>query len=192
MSTLAIDPDAALVLIDLQRGITAGELAPHDAETILRNADRLARAFRDAGRPVVHVRVSFAADGADAPPGRTAVGRPGQRRPEGWDELDERVHREPGDLHVVKRNWGAFHGTDLDVQLRRRGVGQVVIAGIATTMGVESTARAAHEHGYHVVVVEDASGGRDADEHVFTIERVVPRLGHVATTDEVVAALPGG
>ena len=90
---------------------------------------------------------------------------------------------------MTKRNWGAFHGTDLDVQLRRRGVTQVVLTGIATSAGVESTARAAHEHGYHVAVVIDAVADRDEETHRHSIERIFPRLGETGTTAEVLGLI---
>ncbi|WP_369522829.1 cysteine hydrolase family protein [Streptomyces agglomeratus] len=85
----------------------------------------------------------------------------------------------PGDIVVVKRTVGAFHDTGLDDQLRRRGVASVVLAGLVTTMGVESTARAASDHGYEVEFVADAMSGFTADEHDFTVERIFPRFGEV-------------
>jgi len=90
---------------------------------------------------------------------------------------------------VTKRNWGAFYGTDLDLQLRRRGVTQVVLAGIATSIGVESTARAAHEHGYQVTLATDAMTDLDPEAHRNSIERIFPRLGERGTTDEVITLL---
>lgn len=95
----------------------------------------------------------------------------------------------PGDITVTKHNWGAFHGTDLDVQLRRRGVTQIVLTGIATGVGVESTARAAHEHGYHVTLVTDAMSDLDERRHRGSVERVFPQLGETGTTDEVLELL---
>jgi nicotinamidase-related amidase len=90
---------------------------------------------------------------------------------------------------VTKRNVGAFHGTDLDLQLRRRGITQIVLGGIATSMGVESTARAAHDHGYHVTLVTDAMADMDADVHRNSVERIFPRLGETGTTAEILALL---
>jgi nicotinamidase-related amidase len=90
---------------------------------------------------------------------------------------------------VTKRNWSAFYGTDLDLQLRRRGVTQIVLAGIATSIGVESTARAAHEHGYHVTLATDAMADRDADAHANSIGRIFPRLGETGTTADIIALL---
>jgi nicotinamidase-related amidase len=151
----AIDPHTALVLIDLQRGILGSPTQPYAATDVLDRAVRLAEVFRAHDLPVVLVRVTARPDGSDVTPGRTEVSRP-MSRPEGWDLLADKLSGHADDIVVTKRNWGAFHGTDLDVQLRRRGVTQIVLGGIATSMGVESTARAAHEHGYHVTLATDA------------------------------------
>ena len=187
-----LDPSrSALVLVDLQRGVVGRSVGPHSADDVVASSVRLAQAFRDAGALVVLVRVSFAADFADALHGATDEPSGVCERPEGWDQVVDEVAA-LGDVVVTKRQWGAFHGTDLDVQLRRRGLDTVVLGGIATNMGVESTARAAHEHGYHVVLVEDAMSGLSAEDHAFAIERIFPRLGRVTATDEAIAALGGG
>lgn len=186
MSLTTLDPRSALVVVDLQEGIVAFPAEPHSAEEVVERSARLADAFRAHDLPVVLVRVSFAADLSDAPPGRTARGASARSYPEGWDRLLPQL----GDgIVVTKRNWGAFHGTDLDLQLRRRGVTQVVVTGIATRFGVESTARAAHEHGYHVTLVEDAMTDRDAEGHRHSVEGIFPGLGETGTTDEVLALL---
>jgi nicotinamidase-related amidase len=184
----AIDPHTALVLIDLQRGILAAPTQPYAAAEVLDRAVRLAEAFRAHDQPVVLVRVTARADGADLVPGRTEVPRP-SGRPEGWDPLADELTGHADDIVVTKRNWGAFHGTDLDVQLRRRGVTQIVLGGIATSMGVESTARAAHEHGYHVTLARDAMADMSAETHRNSVERIFPRLGETGTTDEILALL---
>lgn len=192
MSVSHLDPaSTALVLVDLRRGVVGLPVAPHSADEVVAHAARLASAFRMAGAPVVLVRVSFHADGADAL--ATLVDEPSARRerPAGFDEIVDGL-REPGDVLVTKRQWGAFHGTDLDLQLRRRGIDTVVLGGIATNMGVESTARPAHEHGYHVVLVEDATSALHADDHAFAFTRIFPRLGRVASTAQVLAALGAG
>jgi nicotinamidase-related amidase len=189
MPLTTLDPRTALVVVDLQKGVLGIDTQPYPAEQVLERSSALAEAFRARDLPVVLVRVSFAPDGADAPPGRTEVAsRGGVTRPEGWDELDPSLQHE-GDLVVTKRNWGAFHGTDLDVLLRRRGVTQVVLTGIATSAGVESTARAAHEHGYHVTLVTDAMADRSPEVHAHSTEQVFPRLGETGTTAEVLALL---
>jgi nicotinamidase-related amidase len=184
MSLTTLDPRSALVVIDLQAGVLGMSTQPHTADEVLQRSTELADAFRAQGLPVVLVRVSFAADGADAPPGRTEITRTNMSRPEGWDTLVPELVRD-GDIVVTKRNWGAFHGTDLDVQLRRRGVTQVVLTGIATSAGVESTARAAHEHGYNVTLVTDAMADADPEIHRHSVERIFPRLGETGTTAQV-------
>jgi nicotinamidase-related amidase len=138
---------------------------------------------------VVLVRVSFAGDGGDLVPGRTEAGGAAGPRPEGWDAIVDELAGHPGDITVTKHNWGAFHGTDLDVQLRRRGVTQIVLTGIATGIGVESTARAAHEHGYHVTLVTDAMTDLDADTHDNSVRRIFPRLGETGSTAELLQLL---
>ena len=189
MSLTTLDPRTALVVVDLQQGITATPTEPYPAREVVERSARLADAFRAHDLPVVLVRVTFAPDGADAPPGRTSEGtRPGSR-PEGWDRIVPELNARESDILVTKRNWGAFHGTDLDVHLRRRGVTQVVITGIATRFGVESTARSAHEHGYHVTLAVDAMADRDADGHRASVRGIFPRLGETGTTDEVLALL---
>jgi nicotinamidase-related amidase len=176
----------ALVLVDLQKGIVARQFAPYSGEAVLAKGKELARRFRGAKSPVVLVNVAFAPDLGDAL--KAPVDRPMQAPPGGfpkdWSELADGL-AEASDLKVTKRQWGAFHGTDLDLQLRRRGVTTVVIGGIATNMGVESTARAAHEHGYAVVLAEDAATTFSAEMHAFAFEHVFPHLGRVARADEI-------
>ncbi|GGS42838.1 isochorismatase family protein [Streptomyces griseoviridis] len=189
MTLTTLDPRTALVVIDLQAGIVAAPVAPHTGAEVVARSAELADAFRARKLPVVLVRVSFGADGADVPPGRTETTGSGAPRPEGWDVIVDELAGHPGDITVTKHNWGAFHGTDLDVQLRRRGVTQIVLTGIATGVGVESTARAAHEHGYHVTLVTDAMSDLDERRHRGSVERVFPQLGETGTTDEVLELL---
>ncbi|MGW3288542.1 hydrolase [Streptomyces sp. NPDC001002] len=189
MTVTALDPRTALVVIDLQAGIVGAPTQPYSGEEVVARTVALADAFRDRGLPVVLVRVSFAADGADAPSGRTeAAGRTGTP-PEGWDLIVGELAGHAGDITVTKHNWGAFHGTDLDVQLRRRGVTQIVLTGIATSIGVESTARAAYEHGYHVTLATDAMSDLSAEAHDNSVERIFPRLGERGTTAEILELL---
>jgi nicotinamidase-related amidase len=190
MAVSTLDPRTALVVIDLQNGIVGIPTEPHSGPEVVGRAVELADAFRAHGLPVVLVRVSFAADGADATPGRTES--PAARaldRPAGWDAVVDELSGRPADIVVTKRNWGAFHGTDLDVQLRRRGVTQIVLAGIATSAGVESTARAAHEHGYHVTLATDAMADRSAETHEHSVRRIFPRLGETGSTAEILELL---
>lgn len=184
MPVTTIDPKPALVVIDLQKGILTAPTV-HPVDGILDRAASLATAFRRHGLPVVLVNVAGGA------PGRTEAGAraSGQTRPADWADLAEELDVRPGDHLVTKHRWGAFHGTGLDELLQGLGVTQVVLAGIATSLGVESTARAAHEHGYHVVLATDAMTDLDADAHENSIGRIFPRLGETASTGEIVDVL---
>jgi nicotinamidase-related amidase len=109
--------------------------------------------------------------------------------PEDWDVIVDDLVGHPDDITVTKRTWGAFHGTDLDLQLRRRGVTQIVLAGLTTSIGVESTARAAYEHGYHVTLATDAMADLDVRSHRNSIERIFPLLGETGHTSEIIHML---
>lgn len=181
-----LDPNAtALVLIDLQRGIVAAPTQPRPAADVVHNAVRLTDAARRRGVLVVLVHVSFAADGADIL--RTDVDEkpPALTQTPGWDELVDEL-RPKADLVVTKRQWGAFYGTPLDLELRRRGRTAIVLGGISTNFGVESTARNAWERNYQLLLVEDAMASRSTEDHTFAVTRIFPRLGRVCSTEEVV------
>jgi len=187
MPVTTLEKKTALVVIDLQNGVVAAPTTPYAGPEVVARAAALADAFRAHDAPVVLVRVTAAADGADTVPGRTEAGLGGSHVwPEGWDVIVDDLAGHPGDIQVTKRNWGAFHGTDLDLQLRRRGVTQIVLTGVATSIGVESTARAAHEHGYHVTLATDAMADLHPDAHRNSIERIFPRLGETGTTAEII------
>ncbi len=140
---------------------------------------------------MVLVRVGWSADFADAP--RQPVDRPAPTPPGGMPAgaLDQPAELEvaPTDLQILKRQWGAFYGTELDLQLRRRGITTLVLGGISTHVGVESTARAAWEHGYALVLAEDAMSSNDAAMHRSSVENVFPRLGRVRDTGTILSAL---
>ena len=187
---LALDPaTTALVLIDLQQGILPYAKAPYDGAAVLARAVPLAAAFRAVKSPVVLVKVGFSADGGDALKAIVDAPNPPGAPPAHWLADTPELPPQPGDIHILKRQWGAFHGTELDLQLRRRGIKTIVLAGIATSIGVESTARFAWELGYDIVFAEDATSGPDAAMHANSFEKVFPRLGRVRTTADVLAAL---
>lgn len=188
----ALNLDAAttaLVLIDLQQGILAYAKAPRDAAAVLANAVPLADAFRAAKAPVVLVKVGFSDDGGDVLKARVDAPNPPGAPPANWLDQPSELPSRPGDLHILKRQWGAFYGTELDLQLRRRGIKTIVLAGIATSVGVESTARNAWELGYDIVFAEDATSGPDAASHAHSFEKIFPRIGRVRQTAQVLAAL---
>jgi nicotinamidase-related amidase len=187
---LTLDPaTTALVLIDLQQGILAYAKAPYDAAAVLARAVPLAEAFRAAKSPVVRVKVGFSADGGDQLKSLVDAPNPPGPAPANWMADPAELPAKPGDIPILKRQWGAFHGTELDLQLRRRGVRTIVLAGIATSIGVESTGRFAWELGYDIVFVEDATSGQDAAMHENSFRKVFPRLGRVRSTADVLAAL---
>jgi nicotinamidase-related amidase len=187
---LNLDPaTTALVLIDLQQGILPYAKAPRDASAVLASAVPLVAVFRQVKSPVVRVKVGWSADGGDALKATVDAPNPPGSLPADWLADPAELPTQPGDIAIVKRQWGAFHGTELDLQLRRRGIRTIVLAGIATSIGVESTARYAWELGYDIVFAEDATSGPDAAMHANSFEKVFPRLGRVRTTADVLAAL---
>lgn len=185
-----LDPrHTALVLIDLQKGILPFAGGPHTAAKVVERAAALAKRFREQGSPVVLVRVGFSADGGDLL--RQTVDQPSPAlppNPEWWDYPAE-LKVADNDIHVIKRQWGAFYGTDLELQLRRRGIEQFVMAGIATNIGVESTARNAWELGFGLIFAEDAMSSGSAEQHAFAVETIFPRLGRVRSTEQIMQAL---
>lgn len=180
MTVSTIDPKPALVVIDLQKGL-AGAVPPGVTE----RAARLAQAFRRRGLPVVLVNVTGGAAG------RTEVARSDrdQPRPAGFAELMDELAAAPGDIRVTKRRVSAFHDTGLDTHLRDLGVTQIVLAGVATGSGVESTARSGRDHGYHVVVATDAVADPDEVIHRHSVERIFPKIGETGTAAEIIALL---
>ena len=181
MPLTKLDDTSALVVIDLQKGIV-GLPCAHPADEIVGRAARLASAFRGRGLPVVLVNVAGRA------PGRTEV-QFNFTPPADWTELVPELDRQPSDYTVTKQQIGAFYGTALEQILRRHGVTQVVLAGAATSSGVEATARNAYDHGYNVTLVVDAMTDLSADAHRHSVETIFPRLGETATTDDVIRSL---
>jgi len=175
MPLTKLDTTAALIVIDLQKGIV-GLPTVHPAGEIVGRAAQLARAFRERGLPVVLVNVAGRA------PGRTDAGAPKFSFPPDWTELVPELERQSSDHLVSKQRVGAFIGTSLDEYLRQRGVTQVFVTGVATSVGVEATARSAYDYGYNVVLVVDAMTDRDADSHRHSVEKIFPRLGETDTT----------
>ncbi|WP_194896487.1 isochorismatase family protein [Catenulispora pinisilvae] len=202
MALATLDPKTALVLIDLQRGIVAPLAVPYTGTDVVARGKELADAFRAHGLPVVLVNVAFSPDFADAPQGRDdETPGPDSAEGEGAGESDDEgfpadfavivdeLGAQDGDIRVTKHQWGAFHGTDLDTQLRRRGVTQIVLAGLVTSRGVDTTAREAYAHNYSVAFAVDAMADRGIEVHENAVERIFPQIGQRATTAEVLETL---
>jgi len=182
MAMTTLDPITALIVIDLQKGIV-GMPTAHPAAEIVARAAELARAFRRHHLPVVLVNVTGGA------PGRVEQTRSTAGRPADWAELVPELGQHPTDYLVTKRTWGAFTNTGLRESLEKLGVTEVVIAGIATSAGVESTARFAHELGFNVAFAVDAMTDASLEAHTNSITRIFPRLGETGTTAEIIKLL---
>jgi nicotinamidase-related amidase len=178
-----LDTKTAFISIDLQKGLLGLSTARPLAE-VAQQAGRLAAAFRAHGLPVILVNVAGAAPGrTEAPP------RLRGERPPDWTEMLPELGQQPSDLVVTKRTWGAFTGTGLEALLRERGVTQVVIGGVATSAGVESTARHAHELGFNVVLATDAMTDASAEAHAHALADIFPRISETGSVDQILALL---
>jgi nicotinamidase-related amidase len=185
MPITELDPTTALVVIDLQTGTLSNPMV-HPIADVIGNTVQLLAGFRSRELPVVLAT----ADGS--PAGRNDYGPGGAREwPAAATALIPELEQSATDATVTRRAWDAFSGSDLHEQLQSRGVTQVVLAGVATSFGVESTARRAYDLGYHVVVVTDAVTDLRAESHENSVTRVFPALGQTGTTAELLEALQG-
>jgi nicotinamidase-related amidase len=183
-----LDPATALILIDLQDGITALPTVDPSDQIVARGA-RLADAFRAHKKLVVATRVAFSPDGGDVLRTRTAANRGGPTPTPDYGEFRSELKLSNGDIPITKRGWNAFYGTELDLELRRRKITGIVLAGISTSIGVESAARAANERGYELTIVTDAVTDTARGAHLNSLEVIFPRIAELATTDDVLSAL---
>jgi nicotinamidase-related amidase len=186
-----LDPASVLILIDLQHGITALPTVDPSDQIVGRGA-RLAHAFRAHNKLVAATRVAFSADGGDVIKTRTAANGFKPTPASDWAEFHTELNLGDGDISITKRGWNAFYGTELDLELRRRKITGIVLAGISTSIGVESAARAANERGYELTIVTDAVTDTSERAHFNSLEVIFPRIAELATTDEVLAAIENG
>lgn len=184
-----IKPDrTALVVIDLQNGIANRELSPYSSTQVVQNASRLVNAFTEKGAFVVLVRVSTT-DGKDMLKPSTDLKNNQIQFQEGWDTLVPEIANTKNAHIITKRQWGAFYGTDLDLQLRRRGIDTIVLCGISTGIGVDTTAREAFQQGYNQIFVEDAMTAATKEEHDYVCKYIFPRIGKIRTTENIEASI---
>lgn len=192
METPLIDrKSTALVIIDLQKGIASRELMPYSSQTVIGNAAKLADAFRRNRMPVfpVHV-ISSEEDRLDVVADEAMFSRAQmQQMPKDWAEFVPELKVSDSDIIITKKQWGAFYGTDLELQLRRRGIRTIVLCGIATNYGVESTARFAYEYGFNQIFAEDAMTSMSAEVHNLAISAVFRRMGRVRKTQDILENL---
>lgn len=183
MALTQLDPNTALIIVDLQKGIIGARFL-HSIGEVVARARALADKFRALGLPVVLVNVTGTAPGrTEQPPRQTTP------VPAGWTDLIPELNQQPDDIVVTKRTWGAFANTHLEAQLRTRRVTQVVIAGVSTGTGVEATARQAYEQGFNVTLAVDAMTDTRPEAHRYSITNVFPRLGETGTTADIIDLL---
>lgn len=185
MPLTTLDPMTALIVVDLQKGLVGALPAPV-FDAVVERSHALAASFRARGLPVVLVTVDGVAPGRTERPTRLGA------LPAGFTEIVGELDQQPGDIVVNKRTWGAFASTDLEQRLRALGVTQVVITGVATGTGVESTARQAFEAGFNVTLAVDAMADPRAAAHDYSIADVFPRLGETGAAADIIALLEGG
>lgn len=188
---LELNKSTALIVIDLQNGVLDPEPVPFGKEQVVARSVSLANAFATAGMPIVLTTTDFAPGYADAPKGAADApwALPKDGLPAGFATLVPEVDVLSAAVRIVKRQMSAFFGTELDLQLHRRGCDTVVICGVATNMGVEATARAAFDLNYNVVIAADACGSVAPGLHEFAVEKILPRIARVRQADEIVEAI---
>ena len=180
---------SALVIIDLQEGILPFAGGPHSADDVVSRAARLAEKFRAHKAPVVMVRVGWSKDFGEALKQPVDAAVAAHALPDEWWHYPVALGKRDSDIEVTKRQWGAFYGTDLELQLRRRGIDTIVLCGISTNIGVESTARNAWELGFSLVIAEDACSATTREQHQASMTHIFPRIARVRSTEEILAAL---
>ena len=189
---LTLEKDAtALIIVDLQNGILDPEPVPFGRDQIVRQAASLGHAFANVGSPIVLTTTDFAANYVDAPKGLadSPWELPKAGLPAEFAMLVSEINALPTAVRIAKRQMSAFFGTELDLQLRRRGCNTVVICGVATNLGVEATARAAFDFNYNVVLASDACGSVAPGLHEFAMEKILPRIARVRQTSEILEAM---
>ncbi|MGW0180409.1 isochorismatase family cysteine hydrolase [Nocardia sp. NPDC003345] len=174
---------SALVVVDMQSGTLPNARAV-PADLLLDRVALLLTGFRQAGHTVVHLVAT------GTPDGRTAYADSGRSWDEDRTEIPPEVAPTGNEPLLRRRAWSGFAGTDLEQRLRAGGVTTVVVAGLATTFGVESTARSAYDLGFDVIVAADAVSDPDPAGHERSITRVFPVLGRVAAAADIVALIP--
>ena len=189
MNTTIDKSKTALVVIDLQKGIVARTTAPHPSTKVVENTKKIAELFRKNSMQVFLVHVTFSADGKDRLNPIIDDSQPMSAPNPDWAEFIPDIGPKPGDYIISKHNWGAFTGTDLEVQLRRRGIDTIVLTGISTNFGVESTARFAYEMGFNIIFVEDATASFTEEAHNFPYKNIFPRIGLIRKTADILEVL---
>ncbi len=191
METLKIIPEkTAFISIDLQKGITSREMQPNKSNDVIKNAAKIAEVARANGIFVVLVNVT-PFDGKDSlnPIVDNKPSWGNMTRSDDWSEIVPEMNPQKNDLKITKRQWGAFHGTELDLQLRRRGIDTIILCGISTNIGVETTAREAYQHGYNQIIAIDACTAMTEEEHISSEKHTFSRIARIRKTEDIVNAI---
>jgi nicotinamidase-related amidase len=178
----------ALVVIDLQKGVAQMDCKPHTAQEAIANASKLAETFRKNNMPIFLVHVVMGPGTMLKTTSDETFTRPPNLAADWADFVPELTPKE-SDVVITKRQWGAFYGTDLELQLRRREIDTIVLCGIATDYGVESTARFAYEYGFQQIFAEDAMTSRSQEQHNAAVNFVLKRIGRVRKTQEILESI---
>ena len=179
----------AVVVIDLQKGIAAMPTEPYPSKSVIENAAQIVDAARKNEMPVFLVHVSPSPDMKDILHPVSDTQSPARKFDPEWSEFVPQLYVQPTDILIIKHQWGAFYGTELDLQLRRRGINTIILCGISTNIGVESTARNAYELGFNQIFAEDAMAARSREEHEYPVKYIFPRIGLIRKTEEVLKAM---
>jgi nicotinamidase-related amidase len=182
MTISTIDPVTALLVVDLQKGFV-NLPAAHPVKDVVGNAVALLDNFRSRKLRVVLIIVDARAPGGSERAFSTAG------MPADWTELMDELKRQPSDHTATKRSWGAFANTGLEQYLRKQGVTQVVVTGVSTSAGVESTARQAHDFAFNVTLPVDAMTDMRLEAHQNSVTRIFPRMSETGTTRELLDLL---
>ncbi len=178
----------ALVIIDLQKGISSRETKPYAAQEVIANAAKMLASFRKNSMKTFLVHVEGTPETMLKAIADESWSRPANT-PSDWADFVAEIAPNATDVVINKRQWGAFYGTDLELRLRRGGIETIVLCGIATDYGVESTARFAYEYGFQQIFAEDAMASMTEEQHNSAIKYVFRRMGRVRKTEEILKAL---
>lgn len=188
----ALDQKTALVLIDLQKGIMKMEKA-HPIEKIVENVILLIDQFRKAELPIAIVNVNpTGSASAKARVEGVSVGRNNGDQSksssflEGFDKIIPELKTTKDDIFITKKTWSAFYNTKLHEELQKRGITGIVLGGVATSVGVEGTARAASELGYNISFAKDAMTDTFLEAHERSLKYIFPKIGEIGTTKDII------
>ncbi|MDY3738332.1 MAG: cysteine hydrolase [Peptoniphilaceae bacterium] len=176
--------ESALVLIDLQKGVTSVDLKPHSSEEIINNVNKLIEKFKKENGFIAFVKSSFV-DDKDALPADIKLRSISKVKGEEFDKFDDRLNIKENDYKIIKRSFSAFFGTDLDFELRRHKIKNVIFAGVSTHVGIDTAARDAYQFNYKVYFLEDAISAPKKKLHDFEIKEILPLFGDVIKTEDI-------